>query len=146
MLKIRLVFWKSEPRYAYKRYAYKKNMYFNHGTSYSSCILLYSFQVFPPQFRELPGPSLDLFDLDESFSSEKARMAQITNKCEWTLPMCILVNHLYFWCPFITITLIATLFLNYVLLCQENSYWDLWDFLRENVINQLCINLEYLIF
>ena len=27
MLKICLVFWKSEPQYAYKRYAYKKNMY-----------------------------------------------------------------------------------------------------------------------
>ncbi|XP_013404647.1 intraflagellar transport protein 52 homolog [Lingula anatina] len=37
--------------------------------------------VFPPQFRELPPPSLDLFDLDEQFSSEKARLAQITNKC-----------------------------------------------------------------
>ena len=28
MLKICLVFWESEPQYAYKRYAYKKNMYF----------------------------------------------------------------------------------------------------------------------
>jgi len=37
--------------------------------------------VFPPQFRELPGPSLDLFDLDEAFSSERALMAQVTNKC-----------------------------------------------------------------
>ncbi|KAJ8032906.1 Intraflagellar transport protein 52-like [Holothuria leucospilota] len=37
--------------------------------------------VFPPAFRELPPPSLDLIDLDESFSSEKARLAQITNKC-----------------------------------------------------------------
>ena len=27
MLRICLVFWKSEPKYAYKRYAYKKNMY-----------------------------------------------------------------------------------------------------------------------
>ena len=27
MLKICLAFWKSEPQYAYKRYAYKKNMY-----------------------------------------------------------------------------------------------------------------------
>ena len=27
MLRICLVFWKSEPQYAYKRYAYKKNMY-----------------------------------------------------------------------------------------------------------------------
>ena len=27
MLRICLAFWKSEPQYAYKRYAYKKNMY-----------------------------------------------------------------------------------------------------------------------
>ena len=37
--------------------------------------------VFPPTFRELPNPQLELFDLDEAFSSEKARLAQITNKC-----------------------------------------------------------------
>lgn len=37
--------------------------------------------VFPPSFRELPKPSLELFDLDEAFSSEKARLAQLTNKC-----------------------------------------------------------------
>ena len=37
--------------------------------------------VFPPTFKELPPPSLDLFDLDEQFSSENARLAQITNKC-----------------------------------------------------------------
>jgi len=37
--------------------------------------------VFPPKFRDLPPPALDLYDLDESFSSERARMAQITNKC-----------------------------------------------------------------
>ncbi|XP_067126224.1 intraflagellar transport protein 52 homolog [Centruroides vittatus] len=37
--------------------------------------------VFPPSFRELPKPSLELFDLDEAFSSEKARIAQLTNKC-----------------------------------------------------------------
>ncbi|KAL5016048.1 hypothetical protein ScPMuIL_005637 [Solemya velum] len=37
--------------------------------------------VFPPTFRELPAPSLDLFDLDEQFSSEKVRLAQQTNKC-----------------------------------------------------------------
>ena len=29
MIEICLVFLKSEPQYAYKRYAYKKNMYFN---------------------------------------------------------------------------------------------------------------------
>lgn len=37
--------------------------------------------VFPPSFRELPNPQLELFDLDEAFSSEKSRLAQITNKC-----------------------------------------------------------------
>lgn len=37
--------------------------------------------VFPPQFRELPAPGLDLFDLDEQFSSERVRLAQLTNKC-----------------------------------------------------------------
>ncbi|XP_014663857.1 PREDICTED: intraflagellar transport protein 52 homolog isoform X3 [Priapulus caudatus] len=37
--------------------------------------------VFPPQFRELLPPPLELFDLDESFSSEKVRLAQLTNKC-----------------------------------------------------------------
>ena len=39
-------------------------------------------QVFPPSFQELPPPALDLFDLDEHFSSERVRVAQITNKCE----------------------------------------------------------------
>lgn len=37
--------------------------------------------MFPPQFRELEPPKLDLFDLDEQFSSEKVRIAQQTNKC-----------------------------------------------------------------
>ncbi|KAI3387442.1 hypothetical protein SNEBB_004348 [Seison nebaliae] len=36
--------------------------------------------TFPPQFRDLPGPSLDLFDLDEQFSSEKTRLAVLTNR------------------------------------------------------------------
>uniref|UniRef100_A0A3Q3EZ04 Intraflagellar transport 52 homolog (Chlamydomonas) n=1 Tax=Labrus bergylta TaxID=56723 RepID=A0A3Q3EZ04_9LABR len=30
---------------------------------------------------DLPPPMLDLFDLDETFSSEKVRLAQLTNKC-----------------------------------------------------------------
>uniref|UniRef100_A0A914V5K0 Intraflagellar transport protein 52 C-terminal domain-containing protein n=1 Tax=Plectus sambesii TaxID=2011161 RepID=A0A914V5K0_9BILA len=38
--------------------------------------------VFPPNFRELPPPQLELFDLDDMFSSEKVRLAQITNKCD----------------------------------------------------------------
>lgn len=37
--------------------------------------------VFPPALKDLPPPALDLFDLDEHFASEKARLAQLTNKC-----------------------------------------------------------------
>ncbi|CAB4065322.1 IFT52 [Lepeophtheirus salmonis] len=37
--------------------------------------------VFPPSFRELKNPNLELFDLDEAFSSEKSRLAQLSNKC-----------------------------------------------------------------
>ncbi|MBN3308594.1 intraflagellar transport protein 52 homolog [Amia ocellicauda] len=37
--------------------------------------------VFPPTFRDLPAPTLDLFDLDETFSSERVRLAQLSNKC-----------------------------------------------------------------
>jgi intraflagellar transport protein 52 len=37
--------------------------------------------VFMPCMRELPPPALDLFDLDEHFSTEKLRLAQLTNKC-----------------------------------------------------------------
>uniref|UniRef100_A0A8D3CMD3 Intraflagellar transport 52 homolog (Chlamydomonas) n=1 Tax=Scophthalmus maximus TaxID=52904 RepID=A0A8D3CMD3_SCOMX len=37
--------------------------------------------VFPPALSDLPPPMLDLFDLDEMFSSEKVRLAQLTNKC-----------------------------------------------------------------
>ncbi|TKS71105.1 Intraflagellar transport protein 52 -like protein [Collichthys lucidus] len=37
--------------------------------------------VFPPILSDLPPPMLDLFDLDETFSPEKVRLAQLTNKC-----------------------------------------------------------------
>ena len=37
--------------------------------------------VFPPTMREPPPPALELFDLDEHFASERARLAQLTNKC-----------------------------------------------------------------
>jgi intraflagellar transport protein 52 len=37
--------------------------------------------VFQPTLMDLPPPALDLFDLDDSFASEKARLAQLTNKC-----------------------------------------------------------------
>jgi len=37
--------------------------------------------VFPPCLREPPPPSLELFDLDEQFASERVRLAQLTNKC-----------------------------------------------------------------
>ncbi|KAF5304726.1 hypothetical protein FQA39_LY09503 [Lamprigera yunnana] len=36
--------------------------------------------VFPPSFRELPPPPLELFDLDEAFSSPLTQLAQFTNK------------------------------------------------------------------
>ncbi|XP_022900592.2 intraflagellar transport protein 52 homolog [Onthophagus taurus] len=36
--------------------------------------------VFPPSFRELAPPPLELFDLDEAFSSVFSRLAQFTNK------------------------------------------------------------------
>ena len=48
-------------------------------------------QVFPPAFRELPPPKLDLFDLDEHFTSEKARLAQLTNKCKLSLLFAVLI-------------------------------------------------------
>ncbi|KAK6627799.1 hypothetical protein RUM44_010278 [Polyplax serrata] len=37
--------------------------------------------VFPPVLRELPPPPLELFDLEEAFSSEKMRLARVANKC-----------------------------------------------------------------
>lgn len=58
---------------------------------WQSTMLLFLFKVFPPAFRELPPPALELFDLDETFSSEKARLAEITNKCKWSR----LFAHLY---------------------------------------------------
>lgn len=38
------------------------------------------FQVFPPVLKELPPPPLELFDLEEAFSSERTRLAQAANK------------------------------------------------------------------
>jgi intraflagellar transport protein 52 len=37
--------------------------------------------VFPPIFSDLPPPPVELFDLDEAFSSEKTQITQLTNKC-----------------------------------------------------------------
>ncbi|KAK7590205.1 hypothetical protein V9T40_001818 [Parthenolecanium corni] len=37
--------------------------------------------VFPPSFRDLPVPALELFDLEDSFGSERTRLAQLANKC-----------------------------------------------------------------
>jgi len=37
--------------------------------------------VFLPCIKDLPPPSLDLYDLDEQFASEKIKMAQLTNTC-----------------------------------------------------------------
>lgn len=36
--------------------------------------------VFPPVFSDLSAPQLELFDLDEAFSSEKSQITQLTNK------------------------------------------------------------------
>ncbi|CAI5451572.1 unnamed protein product [Caenorhabditis angaria] len=38
--------------------------------------------VFPPNFHELPPPELELFDLDELFSSAESRLSQLANKCD----------------------------------------------------------------
>ncbi|CAD6193238.1 unnamed protein product [Caenorhabditis auriculariae] len=38
--------------------------------------------VFPPNFQELQPPQLELFDLDELFSSPEKRLSQLANKCE----------------------------------------------------------------
>jgi len=38
--------------------------------------------VFPPTLRDPLPPALELFDLDEHFATEKARLAYLTNKCE----------------------------------------------------------------
>uniref|UniRef100_UPI00358DF426 intraflagellar transport protein 52 homolog isoform X1 n=2 Tax=Myxine glutinosa TaxID=7769 RepID=UPI00358DF426 len=37
--------------------------------------------VFPLAFREVDPPPLEMYDLDEAFSSKKAHLAQLTNKC-----------------------------------------------------------------
>ncbi|XP_055640543.1 intraflagellar transport protein 52 homolog [Toxorhynchites rutilus septentrionalis] len=37
--------------------------------------------VFQPIFSDLAAPPLELFDLDEAFSSEKVQITQLTNKC-----------------------------------------------------------------
>jgi intraflagellar transport protein 52 len=36
--------------------------------------------VFPPQMRDAPGPVLELFDLDDAFSSSKTRLAQLAQR------------------------------------------------------------------
>ncbi|ERL92527.1 intraflagellar transport protein 52 homolog [Dendroctonus ponderosae] len=41
--------------------------------------------VFPPCFRELPPPCLELFDLDEAFTSTVSKLAQFTNKYMMTV-------------------------------------------------------------
>ena len=38
--------------------------------------------IFHPTMRDMPPPPLELFDLDEQFSSETQRMAQLTNKTQ----------------------------------------------------------------
>uniref|UniRef100_A0A8R1DNE7 Intraflagellar transport protein 52 homolog n=1 Tax=Caenorhabditis japonica TaxID=281687 RepID=A0A8R1DNE7_CAEJA len=40
--------------------------------------------VFPPLFQELPMPTLELFDLDELFSSPETQLSQLANRSEET--------------------------------------------------------------
>lgn len=37
--------------------------------------------MFPPIFSELPPPPLELYDLDDAFSSNRLQLTQLTNKC-----------------------------------------------------------------
>ncbi|RKP17870.1 hypothetical protein ROZALSC1DRAFT_30374, partial [Rozella allomycis CSF55] len=37
--------------------------------------------VFPPTFRSLPPPPLELFDLDEEFATNEEKLAKLANKC-----------------------------------------------------------------
>lgn len=41
---------------------------------------IYRLQVFPPSFQELEPPALELFDLDEAFSSDMLKLSQLSNK------------------------------------------------------------------
>jgi intraflagellar transport protein 52 len=36
--------------------------------------------VYPPQMKDPPGPALELFDLDDAFSSSKTRLAQLAQR------------------------------------------------------------------
>lgn len=56
------------------------NILFTASQAYTQNVVV---QVFPPALSDLPPPMLDLFDLDETFSSEKVRLAQLTNKCRF---------------------------------------------------------------
>jgi hypothetical protein len=87
--------------------------------------------VFPPQFRNLADPQLELFDLDEAFSSEKARLAQLTNKCgeedlEYYIRSGFSLHRLCgrelrFWNPcFIPSWLYISAFASYLLILQCN--------------------------
>lgn len=39
--------------------------------------ILFTLQVYPPPFQELPSPFLELFDLDSIFNSEKSLLAHL---------------------------------------------------------------------
>lgn len=50
------------------------------GVDYWIYVSFFS-QVFSPVFSELPLPPLELYDLDEAFSSDRLQLTQLTNKC-----------------------------------------------------------------
>ena len=48
--------------------------------------MIFPFKKWPQKdefffFREPDGPEVELFDLDEALSSQRVRLAQITNRC-----------------------------------------------------------------
>lgn len=53
----------------------------SYGVFFNHCVVHNQVAVFPPLFRTLKPPPLELYDLDAEFSSEKNRLAQLTNRC-----------------------------------------------------------------
>ena len=71
MLKICLVFWKSEPQYAYKRYAYKKHVCF-----YSLDILYSNWNLRFFIFRAFNFNAFDYRASEKSYKSRPLIFAQ----------------------------------------------------------------------
>ncbi|CAG5100136.1 Similar to Ift52: Intraflagellar transport protein 52 homolog (Mus musculus) [Cotesia congregata] len=60
---------------------FKHHFYSINLSMIPECISAYQLLgVFPPSFQELQPPALELFDLDEEFSSDLLKLSQLTNK------------------------------------------------------------------